>query len=100
VHGSSTFNVQCSRYSDPWRRGNPRFVGVIGTTNVIDCLYPVNVGLIRQSRVINIAGDISSNDSYARPTASTGRGLVVTLRRHPYLIATLDDEVNLVVRIV
>jgi hypothetical protein len=50
--------------------------------------------VIGQNGTIVIAGGIGANDSYYLPAAGTGRG---RLRREVNLIATLDDEIILVV---
>ena len=82
------------------RSGNPHFVGGSGRTEVTRGSYPIKVGLIRYNRLIDIPGNIGSNGSNRPPTAGAGRDLLLSLGRDTNLIAALDDEILLVVRIV
>ena len=84
----------------PRRGRNQRFIRITGTSFAVGRLYPINVGLIPGSRVINVAGSIGANGAYLSPTAGTGRSRPLAHRRDTYLIAALDDEVAFVVRVV
>ena len=81
-------------------RSDHRFICITGTSFAVGCLYPVNVGLIPRSRVINVARDIGANGAYLSPTAGTGRSGFWAQRRDTNLIAALDDEVAFVVGVV
>ena len=84
----------------PRRGRNHCLIRVTGTATAIGCLYAVKVNLIHHGRTIDILGDIGRNRSYGPPTAGTRRCLLVVFLREIDLIAPLNDEVILVVRVI
>jgi hypothetical protein len=84
----------------PRRRRDQRFFRIPGTTFAVERLYPVNIGMIKRSRVINVAGGIGADGCYEPPRARARDDLFFALRGDFNLVTALDDEVALVVRIV
>jgi hypothetical protein len=83
------------------RRGRDhRFIRITGTPFAVGCLYPINIGLIPGSRVVNVGGSIGANGAYLSPSAGTRGVRFLVHWSDANLIAALDDEVAFVVRVV